>query len=45
MLSQRRRKVIDQSPFANAFGGMMGHGIGLETVESAALDGDAMRPC
>jgi Xaa-Pro dipeptidase len=25
--------VIDRSPFANAFSGMMGHGIGLETVE------------
>jgi Xaa-Pro aminopeptidase len=29
--------VIDRSPFANAFGGMMGHGIGLETVEEPLL--------
>jgi Xaa-Pro aminopeptidase len=29
--------VIDRSPFANAFGGMMGHGIGLETVERPLL--------
>jgi Xaa-Pro aminopeptidase len=31
------RSVIDRSPFANAFGGMMGHGIGLETVEEPLL--------
>jgi Xaa-Pro aminopeptidase len=31
------KNVIDQSPFANAFGGMMGHGIGLETVEEPLL--------
>jgi Xaa-Pro aminopeptidase len=31
------RRVIDRSPFANAFGGMMGHGIGLETVEEPLL--------
>jgi len=31
------RTVIDKSPFANAFGGMMGHGIGLETVETPLL--------
>jgi Xaa-Pro dipeptidase len=37
------RNVIDQSPFANAFGGMMGHGIGLETVEEPLLTpGNAM---
>ena len=29
--------VIDRSPFANAFSGMMGHGIGLETVEEPLL--------
>ena len=29
--------VIDRSPFANAVGGMMGHGIGLETVERPLL--------
>ena len=26
-------RVVDKSPFANALGPMMGHGIGLETVE------------
>jgi Xaa-Pro aminopeptidase len=31
------KSVIDRSPFANAFGGMMGHGIGLETVEEPLL--------
>ncbi len=31
------KAVIDRSPFANAFGGMMGHGIGLETVEEPLL--------
>jgi Xaa-Pro aminopeptidase len=31
------KQVIDRSPFANAFGGMMGHGIGLETVEEPLL--------
>ncbi len=31
------KSVIDKSPFANAFGGMMGHGIGLETVEEPLL--------
>jgi Xaa-Pro aminopeptidase len=33
------KAVIDRSPFANAFGGMMGHGIGLETVEEPLLTG------
>ena len=37
MWSMRPRAVIDRSPFANAFGGMMGHGIGLETVEEPLL--------
>jgi Xaa-Pro aminopeptidase len=32
--------VIDQSPFADAFGGSMGHGIGLETVELPYLSRD-----
>lgn len=32
--------VIDKSPFANAFGAMMGHGIGLETVEEPLLTAD-----
>jgi Xaa-Pro aminopeptidase len=39
--------VIDRSPFANAFGGMMGHGIGLETVERPLLvagDRTELRP-
>jgi Xaa-Pro aminopeptidase len=34
------KAVIDRSPFANAFGGMMGHGIGLETVEEPLLTAD-----
>lgn len=39
--------VIDRSPFANAFGGIMGHGIGLETVELPLLtagERTALRP-
>jgi Xaa-Pro aminopeptidase len=31
------KAVVDRSPFANAFGGMIGHGIGLETVEEPLL--------
>jgi Xaa-Pro aminopeptidase len=32
--------VVNKSPFANAFGGMIGHGIGLETVEEPLLTAD-----
>jgi Xaa-Pro aminopeptidase len=31
------KRVVDRSPFANAFGGMIGHGIGIETVEAPLL--------
>ncbi len=31
------KTVVARSPFANAFGGMIGHGIGLETVEAPLL--------